>query len=654
MIRERSHLSFFSPLPGALPLKSVTVTDDFWSPRREIVRTRSLSHQQAQMSKPGHHFDALKMAWKPGQTPEPHIFWDSDIAKWIEAASNSLAAHPDPALEKAVDSTIELLAGAQQDDGYLNTHFTLVEPDKRWTNLRDQHELYCAGHLIEAAVAHTYATGSTKLLGVVTRYVDLIDRVFADDGPCSGGYPGHEEIELALVKLARLTNQTRYLELAQRFIDRRGQKPSYFALEERARTGMQSDDTYEYHQAHRPVREQDEAVGHAVRAMYLYTAMADLAIATHDQRLRDACETLWNDVTTRKMYVTGGVGSEPALESFGPAYHLPNEHGYAETCAAIGLVFWAQRMAYMTGQARYIDVLERALYNGVLSGASLDGMSYFYDNPLESDGTRSRSPWFGCACCPPNFARLLTSLEYFIYSIDEGDSPATFSADTTCHTADDHKAEVMTVNLYISSEASWPVANGSMKIQQTSNMPWDGDVSLTVSASSPTEHMLRLRIPQWASSFTLAINGESVTPAMRDGYACIERTWHDSTQVDLRLAMDTTRVWANPRVGDCAGKVAIERGPLVYCAEEIDNDAPIPCIAIADCSDADTSFNNELGLYELHLSAAAATSSDNAALYSHHSPSLTSTRATLVPYYAWNNRGQGAMAVWLLDAERLR
>lgn len=409
-----------------IPFINVSIEDIFWEPRQRANREHTIPIEYQQCRDTG-RIDAFRLSWKPGMKPVPHIFWDSDIAKWIEAASYSLANHPDPQLDALLDEVISLITFAQQPDGYLNTHFTVVEPEKRWTNLRDQHELYCAGHMIEAGVAHYQGTGKHTLLDVVCRYADHIASIFGTQPGQKRGYPGHEEIELALVKLYHVTGEKRYLDLSQYFIDERGKQPYYYDLEAVAR----GDDpkaywakTYAYMQAHIPVRRQNEVVGHAVRAMYLYSAMADLANETGDNSLLEACRTLWQDVCLRKMYITGGIGPSRLNEGFTNPYDLPNETAYAETCAAVGLVFWNQRMLQFDCDSRYADIMERALYNGVISGVSLSGELFFYENPLASLGNYHREPWFDCACCPPNIARRLASLGHYIYSQKDDEAVA--------------------------------------------------------------------------------------------------------------------------------------------------------------------------------------------------------------------------------------
>ncbi|MCD0443986.1 glycoside hydrolase family 127 protein [Glycomyces sp. A-F 0318] len=628
------------PHRSSLPIPDVVIADEFWSPRRETVRAETLPHQEERL-RDGGQFAALRFEWRP----DPHddrerfpIFWESDVAKWIEAAGYALASRPDPGLEAAVDEAIALLAGAQQDDGYLNAYFTAIKPGKRFTDLRDAHELYCAGHLIEAAVAHFQATGKTSLLDVVRRYADLIDREFGPGGSCEGGYCGHQEIELALVKLFRATGERRYLDLSLRLLDNRGKAPFYFDEEARERgdagyfggqgSVVRADRrSREYNQSHAPVREQTEAVGHSVRAMYQYAAMADLALELGDQGLREACERLWRDLVGTKLYVTGGIGADPSIEGFGPAFHLPDGDGYAETCAAIGLVFWAHRMMLLTGEATYADVLERALYNGVLSGVSADGTAYFYGNPLASDGTVERSDWFDCACCPPNLARLLTSLEEYVYVADDAG---------------------LAVNLYVSGTARFTREGRHASVTQRSAYPWDGAVALTVGGEAPLAFALRLRIPEWTTGEpAIAVNGEPASFAVERGYAVLDRTWAPGDRVDLVLPMAPVLVRADPRVAAAHGKVALQKGPIVHCVEEVDNAAPVPHLVIA--RDGEPAVEHRDGLDRITV-AGAVDAPAAGGLYRTGTTALRPTEVRTVPYFAWANRGKGTMAVWVREA----
>ena len=628
-------------------LADVAIADAFWAPRQKTNREVTLPHEHKQCKETG-RIDAFRLAWKPGQpdrspargTP-PHIFWDSDVAKWIEAASYSLATHPDAALERLVDEAAALVAAAQQPDGYLNVHFTVVEPEKRWTNLRDCHELYCAGHLIEGAVAHFRATGKRTLLDALCRYADHIGRTFGPEEGQKRGYPGHEEIELALVKLYHATGNERYLRLSQFFIDERGRQPHYYDAEAAAR----GDDpakywarTYEYCQAHKPVREHDEAVGHAVRAMYLYSGMADVAAETGDAALLAACRRLWASTVERKMFVTGGVGSSHWGERFTADYDLPNETAYAETCAAIGLVFFAHRMLQIEADARYADALERALYNGVLSGVSLDGTKFFYVNPLASAGGHHRQEWFGCACCPPNIARLLASLGSYVYSA---------------------APDGLYVHLYVagSATASLPQvpkpAGGSplITLTQETRYPWGGDVKITVGVEGPAKFDLMLRIPGWCRKHSLRVNGESAAHRVVKGYARLARTWSNGDRVELTLAMPIERLVAHPRVAEDAGRVALQRGPLLYCLEQCDNAAFVRSILLPDRAKLAARLDRRLfgGTVVIEGQGLAPTQAGwKGKLYRPMARAeLRPARLRAIPYCLWDNREAGPMAVWL-------
>ncbi|MEP7198327.1 MAG: beta-L-arabinofuranosidase domain-containing protein, partial [Chloroflexota bacterium] len=591
----------------------------------------------------------------------PHIFWDSDVAKWIEAASYSLAAQYDAPLDARLDDVIGKLARLQQPDGYVNSHYILVEPGKRWTNLRDKHELYCAGHLIEAAVAHQQATGKRTLLDIVCKYADHIDATFGRAGEKRRGYCGHEEIELALVKLFHVTGERRYLNLAQYFIDERGvgewagqprpydddgvgaRSPRpvehYFDREARER----GDDprafwakTYAYMQAHQPVREQTEVVGHAVRAMYLYSAMADLAANTDDVSLLAACERLWHSVCETQMYLTGGIGQTHANEGFTGAYDLPDDTAYAETCAAIGLVMWAQRMLRVAGDGRYADVMERALYNGVLSGVSLDGAKFFYENPLASRGHHHRQAWFDCACCPPNLARLLASLGGYVYSTGERDA---------------------WVHLYAQGEAKLEVGNWKLDVRQQTCYPWDGGVRIELRLESPRTFTLHLRVPSWCERWRLLVNGVETLQAtsLQNGYLHLMREWSPGDVVTLNMAMPVRYVFAHPNARQMIGRVALQRGPIVYCLEGVDHDGlALDRIALRTDVPAHRVFkaehHHELlgGVTVLRGTGVALDyADDDESLYRFTAPRAREVPVTAVPYCVWDNRAVGEMRVWL-------
>jgi DUF1680 family protein len=618
----------------AVPWTDVTIDDCFWAPRQRVTRERTLPHIYRQCESTG-RIDALRLAWQPGQEPVPHIFWDSDVAKWLEAASYSLGTHPDTALAAHVDGVIALLAAAQQPDGYLNSHFTAVQPGKRWTNLRDAHELYCAGHLIEAGVAHYAATGQRTLLDIVRRYADGIDAAFGRAPGQRRGYCGHEEIELALVKLYHATGDERYLRLSHYFVDERGREPYYFDLEEAERgpegAAQRWRPTREYNQTHRPVREQHQVVGHAVRAMYLYSAMADLAGETADGTLLDACRRLWRHLGATRLYLTGGIGSSGDNEGFTADYDLPNEAAYAETCAAIGLVLWAHRMALLEGDARYADVMECALYNGVLSGVALDGTRFFYENPLASAGDVARQPWYECACCPPNLARLLASLGGYIYATTD--------------------AEVA-VQLYVGGSVHLSVAGHTILARQETDYPWDGAVALSMETDRPLSFALLLRVPGWCQEPAVRLNGAALdlVGVVSRGYARIEREWRDGDRVELDLPMPVARIYADPRVAADVGCVAVQRGPLVYCFEAADNDAALQRIVLPRVADLSAHVAPALldGVTVITGTALTPSAANwGGALYRAQPPALDPTPISAIPYYAWANREPGPMRVWL-------
>lgn len=622
-----------------LPLADVTVQDRFWTPRLVVNRDQGIAIQYGHLQEVG-ALDALDFSRPPPPLPIPvsehnHVtpvmWWDSDIAKWIEAASYSLETHPDPSLEALVDDAVARLAAAQQADGYLNSYFTGRAPEQRWTNERDWHELYCAGHLIEAAVAHVRATGKRTLLEVVERYVELIGHVYGPGPGQKRGYPGHEEIELALVKLYHVSGRPEHLALAEYFVNERGRQPSFFDQEAQAR----GDDpksyafgTSEYAQAHKPVREQSEVVGHAVRAMYLYAGMADLAAELGDRELLTACERLWQDLTSKRLYITGGLGPSKDNEGFTSDYDLPNDTAYAETCASIALVFWAQRMLALTGDGRYADEMERALYNNVLAGVSLDGTRYFYDNVLQSSGNQHRWDWHPCPCCPPNLLRLLTSFGSYVYSRTETE---------------------LWVNLYVAGEARLTLGKQTGRLQVETQYPWDGEVRLTLALERPTEFTLKLRVPGWCQGARLSIGGEDLNLPVQQGYLSLTREWQPDTELQLSLPMPVERVYAHPAVRADAGLVALQRGPLVYCLEGTDVSAPLHQVILPDRQEL--SARHEPGLLDgvtvLEGEGLCETSPDGAALYRTRPPETGRVALRAVPYYAWDNRDAGEMRVWL-------
>jgi hypothetical protein len=562
------------------------------------------------------------------------VFWDSDVAKWLEGACYSLATDPDPSLRRTVDEVVGLFARAQQPDGYLNSFYTNCAPDDRWSNLRDRHELYCAGHLMEAAVAHHGATGERTLLDVMCRYADLIGRTFGRGRGKRPGYPGHEEIELALVKLSRATEEKRYLRLGKYFVDERGRRPHYFDAESRER-GEEPRGGHEGNQSHVPVREQNEVVGHAVRAMYLYAGAADVAAATDDEELLATCRRLWANLTERRMYVTGGVGARHRGEALGDDYELPNDTAYAETCAAIGLVFWAHRMLQIEADGRYADVMERALYNGVLAGLGLDGTTFFYTNPLASDGgdrpdrtTGRRSPWHGTSCCPTNVVRMLASLGRYVYSTgDEG----------------------LWVHLFVNGRGRAVVAETAVEIEQRTDHPWSGDVAFEIRPERPARFSLHLRVPGWCPSAAVSVNGKRLRRRARSGYVRIERTWRPGDRVEMRLATPVQLLRAHPRVASCTGRVAIQRGPLVYCLEQADHRADVRTISLPHQTGLTPVHRPRLlaGVTVLNARGRSVPRPNRVPLYGEAAPATKIEKVTAIPYYAWANRKSGPMTVWI-------
>ncbi len=565
------------------------------------------------------------------------MFWDSDLGKSIETVAYSLYRRPNAKLEARVDEIIDMYEKLQDKDGYLNAWFQRVQPGRRWTNLRDHHELYCAGHLIEGAVAYYQATGKKKLLDIMSRYADYLITVFGHGPGQMPGYCGHEEVELALVKLARVTGEKKYLDLSKFFIDERGTEPHFFT-DEAVRDGRNAADfhqkTYEYGQAHVPVREQKKVVGHAVRAMYLYAGMADIATEYNDDTLTAALETLWDDLTTKQMYVTGGIGPAAANEGFTDYYDLPNESAYAETCASVGLVFWANRMLGRGPNRRYADIMEQALYNGAMAGLSLDGTRFFYENPLESAGKHHRWIWHHCPCCPPNIARLLASVGSYMYAIAEDE---------------------IAVHLYGESKARFDLAGAKAELSQQTRYPWDGAIHFDLTLDRPAHFALSLRIPEWADGATLSINGEKLDLAsvLMDGYARIDRDWKNGDKVDLSIPLTARKLFANPLVRQDAGRTALMRGPMVYCVEETDNGAGLNGISLsADISQAKTSEISGLrGAVALELPVSRDAADWGSALYRNSPPAAKQSSARFVPYPFWDNREPGEMLVWVRAAE---
>lgn len=727
-----------------IDLHAVSITDPFWQRETELVRREVIPYQwdalndrvpgaekswcmhnfrlagriMAQARQQGAQYKSQAYTYRgynalPDDPAHPDedkfygfLFQDTDFSKWIEAVGYSLIQHPDEALEATADEAIDVVCAAQTPEGYLDTYYIINGMDGAFQNLRAHHELYCLGHLIEGAVSYYQATGKDKLLRAACRFADYVADFFGTaDGQCKG-YPGHEIAEMALVRLYEVTQDEKYLRLSRFFIDERGQEPNYFVEEERRNAEREHRPVRSvnlaYHQAVKPVREQDEAIGHAVRAVYLYSGMADVARMTGDDSLKSACERLWRSIVQEKLYITGGIGATQIGEAFSYAYDLPNDTAYSETCAAIGLAFFARRMLQMSPQREYGDVMELALYNTVLSGMALDGKSFFYVNPLEVNPYAChkdsrlrhvkpvRQKWFGCACCPPNIARIVESVQEYAYTVAE-DGGTLFT------------------HLYMGGVAKAELNGTAVELDVTANLPWQGDGKAVVrlggdaagtSAQAPARFTLAFRLPGWvgdesAAAAAITATGESesgadssrVTREIRDGYLYLTGEWRDGDTVTFDFPMPVRMLAANPLVREDAGKVAFVRGPITFCAEEKDNGTNLHLLhadveaLLADPSAAkveEFDFHagatgiDEQGQGEVEdvtrrmvklevpawrepLPAAVAAAGEGAAdvpafapLYAVYAPvKREPATATLIPYFAWANRGENEMTVWL-------
>jgi len=630
----------YSPKPFA----EVKITGPFWRERLDTVLTRTIPSQHAKLDEVG-ILESIKLPKPipPLRIPlnshnfTMQVFWDSDVGKWIEAASYALAHRRDPDIEVKIDAIVDDLARAQAPDGYLNCWYNGREPEKRWTNLRDYHELYNAGHLLEGAVAYFRATGKRKLLDVMERYVDHIAATFGTGPSQKRGYCGHPEIELALVKLYRLTGDRRRLALASYFVDERGRQPHYFTEEARARGEDPADfwaRNYAYNQSHIPVREQTRMVGHAVRGMYLASGMADLAFELRDESLKRACEALWRDVTTAQMYVTGGLGPEASNEGFTEPYDLPNETAYAETCASVALAFWAHRMLHLDLDGAYADVMELALYNGALSGLSREGTHYFYANPLESRGQHRRWTWHLCPCCTMNVSRLVASIAgYAISASDDG----------------------VAFHLYGGFETTAEIGGFTVALRERSDYPWHGDVEIAIEPETPIAFDLKLRIPGWAQGAMASVNGAPVALAVERRYATLHRRWTRGDIVILHLPMPPERLYAHPKVRMDVGRVALRRGPLIYCVEETDHPgAAVQSLTLPRTADLAAEWRADLvgdGAMTLIGEGRRLQPADaEDALYTTTRPRLQAHKVTAIPYHLWANRETGSMQVWICEA----
>ncbi|WEK53567.1 MAG: glycoside hydrolase family 127 protein [Candidatus Cohnella colombiensis] len=630
----------------------VKLNDQFWQPKVQQTVHETIPYQwkalndEIEGAEPSHAIENFRItAGEKTGTFYGMVFQDSDVAKWIEAAAYSLRQFPNPQLEEAIDAVIDLMGRAQQPDGYLNTYYSVAEPEQRWKDFTFGHELYCAGHLIEAAVAYYESTRKRDFLDIMCRYADYIDRIMGPDSDKMHVYCGHEEIELALVKLYRTTNEQRYLNLSQYFVEERGKQPSF--LKEEPGFGGPAKDRWfdlDYHQAHAPVREQETAEGHSVRAVYLYASMADLAIAYGDTTLIEALRKLWEHITSKRMYITGGIGSQGHAERFTIDYDLPNDTAYTETCASIGLVMLAFRMLQIEQDSRYGDVMERALYNGVLSGMSLDGTHYFYVNPLEVHPAvahyrydmkhvkTERVPWFGCACCPPNIARLLTSLDKYFFT--------------------QNGAEIA-MHLYASNESTFDVEGRQITLRTETHYPWDGKIQVVLQTDEPTESTLSFRIPSWCRHPHITVNGEllELDAIVKRGYAQISKRWMNNDEIKLYFPMVVERIESNPKVHENAGKIALQYGPLVYCLEEVDNGSDLTDISLPVDSEFIAEYREDVldGIVVLSGGGQRSDLSWKDELYRPVKREKMSVPISAVPYAFWGNRKPGEMAVWIRE-----
>lgn len=645
-------------------LHKLKINDPFLGQYQQLVRDVVIPYQwdalndRIEEADPSHAIENFRIA-AGRQEGEFYgmVFQDSDVAKWLEAVAWSLCQKPDAGLEKTADEVIELVAAAQCEDGYLNTYFTVKAPEERWTNLAECHELYCAGHMIEAGVAFFQATGKRRLLDVVCRLADHIDSVFGPGDNQLHGYPGHPEIELALMRLYDVTQEPRYIALVNYFVEARGTQPHFYDIEYEKRGKTSYWNTYgpawmvmdkPYSQAHQPISEQPVAIGHAVRFVYLMTGVAHLARLSQDEGKRRDCLRLWKNMARRQLYITGGIGSQSSGEAFSSDYDLPNDTVYAESCASIGLMMFARRMLEMEADSQYADVMERALYNTVLGGMALDGKHFFYVNPLEVhpnslkfnhiyDHVKPvRQRWFGCACCPPNIARVLTSLGHYIYTPHD---------------------DALYINLYVGNSVEIPVGNAALRLRISGNYPWQEQVKIVIDSSSPVNHTLALRLPDWCDKPQVTLNGAPVTQDVRKGYLHISHLWQEGDTLQLTLPMPVRRIYGNPLVRHQAGQVAVQRGPLVYCLEKADNGEQLHNLQLP--RDARFSAVEGKGIFARKILLQApgykqtAEDAENQALWHYdRAPSSRQPQVlTFIPWFSWANRGEGEMRIWVNETE---
>ena len=626
--KQQSHGYPIDPVP----FTSVKVTDAFWGQRLQASRETTIPLAFSKCEETGRYENFVKAA-NPSDSYEVGglAFDDTDVYKTIEGASYLLQTYPDPKLEAYIDSVLVIVKAAQEPDGYLYTSRTMNPKHphewagtERWELVEDlSHEFYNLGHMVEGAIAHYQATGKRNFLDIAIAYADCVCREIGDGADQVVRVPGHQIAEMALAKLYLVTGEKKYLDQAKLFLDKRGYTTR----------------TDEYSQAHKPVLEQDEAVGHAVRAAYMYAGMADVAALTGDQGYIDAIDAIWDNIVTKKLYITGGIGATSNGEAFGENYELPNMSAYCETCAAIGNVYVNHRLFLLHGESKYYDVLERTLYNGLISGVSLDGGGFFYPNPLESIGQHQRQPWFGCACCPSNICRFIPSLPGYIYATKGSD---------------------VYVNLFMSNTSNLTVNGKKVQLSQETRYPWNGDIAISVDNNKAGQWTMKVRVPGWVRnqvvpsnlyeysdgkrlSYCISVNGEKVEGELQNGYFCIDRKWKKGDVVRVHFDMEPRTVKANYKVEADRGRISVERGPIVYCAEWPDNDFDVLSIVMNREPKFELVERPDLlyGLNQLKTDAQVLSYDDNGRLVAED------VKLTLIPYYAWCHRGSGEMAVWL-------
>jgi DUF1680 family protein len=622
----------------SIPFHRVEQTAGFWFNWFATNRDTTIDAVYSQFRNTG-RLDALMLNWKESDPYELHIFYDSDIAKWIEAASYVLHYRSDNELEGRIEQIIDRIESGQDEHGYFNSYFLQVETDKRWQRRQD-HELYCAGHLMEAAIAYADATGRERFLNLMTRYMDYIHDVFLVRESAAFKTPGHQEIELALIRLYRRNRNRKYLDLAAYFVDTRGRTDGTDAKSQERDTF--GDNRRGYAQDHAPVARQTDARGHSVRFGYLFCAAADLAYERGDKELEAACNRVIRDVADRRMYVTGGVGNLAYGEAYGAPYVLPNKEAYTETCASISIAMLCRRLLELEPNGEWADLLELELYNGALAGISLSGDAFTYENPLEvlyrdvqfkqrtGVPTRpyERQQFFPCSCCPPNISRLLASIGEYQYA----------ATDNAIYT-----------HLYSASRALIDLASGTVEVRQATDYPWNGVIRFEIVPNGPVEFTLALRIPAWCRDWSIQVNREEERPAVNNGYACITRTWKPGDTVRLTLRLEAVEVEAHAFVAEDAGKVAVKVGPLVYCAEEADNGERLWAYEIPEVANYEIAWNKDLlgGINTVSVNARLRDTTTDNRLYREWNPRYSERKLLLIPYYAWCNREPGNMTVWL-------